>query len=151
MSNKKLKKENPMVLTRSRGRGWKGGFGFPLTVQKCIYNFSLLPKFNLLTLHLTVNSIAGENKQHPLTNAFLILNSLQHLPYDVRVTPTSGEIAQKIHNFCQNIAFRSQTRIFFPNVPPKISSAISKLPWTARWTCFMAIQAWHFYIFLAPF
>ena len=29
MSNKKLKKENPMVLTRSRGRGWKGGVWFP--------------------------------------------------------------------------------------------------------------------------
>ena len=60
-------------------------------------------------------------------------------PMSYQVTPTAGGIALKIRNFGQNIAFRSQTRIFFPNVSPEISWAISKLLWITSWTCFIAI------------
>ena len=64
-----------------------------------------------------------------------ISNSLRHLPYVVsRYAPTSGEIALKIRIFCQNIAFRFQTRISFQNGPTEISLAIYKLLWITSWT-----------------
>ena len=70
MSNKKLKKETPWFWPEVGGGGGKGGLDPPSRYRNVSTTFRCCRGLFYLTLHLTVNSIAGENKQHPLTKAF---------------------------------------------------------------------------------
>ena len=52
-------------------------------------------------------------------------------PMSYRVTPTSGEVAQKLGRI---LPFVPKLGSFLSNVPPEISWAISKLVWLTSWT-----------------